>query len=356
MCRSVFTDMFPHTQGPTPLSKAKEDAFICRHFTAQELYVQGGRFLMQVLYAIALYNDGRVVEAADSWSVKNSDLLSDAGIVKQIRSSVSLRTFFDAQDTADHHNDEHFLKRVMMLVQHRLLLAEKQTEDAAAKPLTPATEAEMKLDNAAAPIRRTPSNASSATTPRHAATSDVWEAESKPVVSAPVPATSSKPLVVADEPVSQTTRDSTDTERSVSESIGARQRRLTGLNDSYPIGLNSAHAHPPMHQIAYARQPMMLPMQPISFDSHHGPIYPQMSNNPPFIYGINFAARPDMHPPYAPAPIRDGYRGLGQRSSTNHNSSFVVDPDSFRRLSSESVNNRYPEKCESCLLGAPRLI
>jgi len=72
MCRNVFLDDFPR-HSDRPATKAEEDEFLLKHFDANTLHMQGGAFLKQALYAIALYHQDEVAKFAAEWADKHHD-------------------------------------------------------------------------------------------------------------------------------------------------------------------------------------------------------------------------------------------------------------------------------------------
>lgn len=123
MCRSVFTDLFPRGENGQGATKDEEDTFVARFFNNEVIVEQSSRFLKQVLYCIALYNNTRVVSDAKKWKETHPDLFSDAGIVEQMLKTSRTRVFFDETDVKEHHNDEQFLLRMMRHVQYEITKA-----------------------------------------------------------------------------------------------------------------------------------------------------------------------------------------------------------------------------------------
>lgn len=80
MCRNVFLDDFPR-HNDRPATKAEEDEFLLKHFDPNTLHMQGGAFLKQALYAIALYNRDEIAKFAAEWASKHHD---DQGILVAI--------------------------------------------------------------------------------------------------------------------------------------------------------------------------------------------------------------------------------------------------------------------------------
>ena len=67
MCCNIYLDQFPRGTTEKGATKEEEDAFLLNHFSERDLHLQGGRFLKQVLYAIAKFNEDSVLSYAESW-------------------------------------------------------------------------------------------------------------------------------------------------------------------------------------------------------------------------------------------------------------------------------------------------
>ena len=67
MCCNIYLDQFPRGTTERGATKEEEDAFLLGYFSERDLHLQGGRFLKQVLYAIAKFNEDSVLSYAESW-------------------------------------------------------------------------------------------------------------------------------------------------------------------------------------------------------------------------------------------------------------------------------------------------
>jgi hypothetical protein len=67
MCCNIYLDQFPRGTADRGATREEEDAFLLGYFSERDLHLQGGRFLKQVLYAIAKFNEDSVLSHAEKW-------------------------------------------------------------------------------------------------------------------------------------------------------------------------------------------------------------------------------------------------------------------------------------------------
>ena len=120
LCRSVFTDLFPRGINGLGASQEEEDAFILQHFDEACFNEHGPRFLKTVLYHIAVYNDGRVIEAAQRFERDNEDLFANELNIKELMAKTTLHEFFTDRELILYHYDELLLNRVRKAVKHKI--------------------------------------------------------------------------------------------------------------------------------------------------------------------------------------------------------------------------------------------
>ncbi|CAD0108789.1 unnamed protein product [Aureobasidium uvarum] len=108
MCCNIYPDQFPRGTADKGATKEEEDAFLLGYFPERDLHLQGGRFLKQVLYAIAKFNEDSVLSQAEKWW-KEYNFCSSSGMdVAQIRQVLDLHQ-------APNY-PESFLGRVVLLI------------------------------------------------------------------------------------------------------------------------------------------------------------------------------------------------------------------------------------------------
>ncbi|GAM82776.1 hypothetical protein ANO11243_007620 [Dothideomycetidae sp. 11243] len=120
MCLSVYTDLFPRGVNGQGATQAEEDAFIRQFFDEHTFWEQGPRFLKYVLYYIAVYNDSKVVPAAQRYEHERADFFADESMVNAMLQTTTTRAFFDEHEVKLYENDQHLLERVMKAVQHKI--------------------------------------------------------------------------------------------------------------------------------------------------------------------------------------------------------------------------------------------
>lgn len=108
--------MFP--RGPDgAASQQDEDDFLLEHFDRWTFYSLGARFLKQALYAVAVYNESRVLEFAAAWAKHNSDRLADPGILTSACAPPGeVRLFFTTEQLESY--EESFLLRAIMVIRY----------------------------------------------------------------------------------------------------------------------------------------------------------------------------------------------------------------------------------------------
>ncbi|CAD0088661.1 unnamed protein product [Aureobasidium mustum] len=108
MCCNIYLDQFPRGTNGKGATKEEEDAFLLQYFSEREFLLQGGRFLKQVLYAIAKFNEDSVLTHAEKWWREYNFCASSGMDPIQIRQILDLRqaTNFPAS----------FLERVVLLI------------------------------------------------------------------------------------------------------------------------------------------------------------------------------------------------------------------------------------------------
>lgn len=108
MCCNIYLDQFPSGSTERGATKEEEDAFLLGYFSERDLHLQGGRFLKQVLYAIAKFNEDSVLSRAEEWwRVYNFWVVSemDALHIRQVLDQHQGSNFPDS-----------FLSRVVLLI------------------------------------------------------------------------------------------------------------------------------------------------------------------------------------------------------------------------------------------------
>jgi len=120
MCRTIYTDIFPRGTNGAGASHKEENDFLSQYFTQHDILEQSPRFLKFVLFTIAVYNDGRVIEAAGEWKKAHADYFEDEGILSQMLEMTAIRLFFDEEDMKKMYNDKHLLERIMQHIQQEL--------------------------------------------------------------------------------------------------------------------------------------------------------------------------------------------------------------------------------------------
>ncbi|KAH0366324.1 hypothetical protein KCU65_g5437, partial [Aureobasidium melanogenum] len=108
MCCNIYLDEFPRGIAGKGATKEEEDAFLLGYFSEREFHLQGGRFLKQVLYAIAKFNEDSVLSHAEKWWREYNFCASSGMDAAQIRQVLDLHQ-------ATHFPDS-FLKRVVLLI------------------------------------------------------------------------------------------------------------------------------------------------------------------------------------------------------------------------------------------------
>lgn len=124
ICRNIFPDQFPRGVNDRGASKEEEDEFILAYFTPDELHKQGGRFLKQVLYSIAKYNEDEVLVFAGRWAQGNPAFYESPNVEE-----ATMHTFLGSQQSANH--PESFLSRVVTVINYGLKMfrESKPTQD-----------------------------------------------------------------------------------------------------------------------------------------------------------------------------------------------------------------------------------
>ncbi|THY64214.1 hypothetical protein D6C99_00315 [Aureobasidium pullulans] len=113
MCRNLYPDEFPRGTKEKHATKEQEDEFILRHFSADDLHEQGGRFLKQVLYSIAKYNEDNVLSRAAAWAEQYESFYANPGM------SVSqIRNVLDEHQGA--YFPDSFLSRAVLVINYAL--------------------------------------------------------------------------------------------------------------------------------------------------------------------------------------------------------------------------------------------
>jgi hypothetical protein len=108
MCCNIYLDQFPRGTADRGATKEEEDAFLLGYFSERDLHLQGGRFLKQILYAIAKFNEDSVCSHAERWW-REYNFCSASGMdATQIRQVLDLHQGRNFPDS--------FLSRVVLLI------------------------------------------------------------------------------------------------------------------------------------------------------------------------------------------------------------------------------------------------
>lgn len=108
MCCNIYLDQFPRGTTDGGATKEEEDAFLLGYFSDRDLHLQGGRFLKQVLYAIAKFNEDNVLSHAERWwRVYNFWVVSEMD-------AIQIRQVLDQHQGANFPGS--FLSRVVLLI------------------------------------------------------------------------------------------------------------------------------------------------------------------------------------------------------------------------------------------------
>ena len=108
MCCNIYLDQFPRGTTDRGATKEEEDAFLLSYFTDRDLHLQGGRFLKQVLYAIAKFNEDSVLSYAERWW-REHNFCSATGM-----DAIQIRQVLDLHQGASFPDS--FLSRVVLLI------------------------------------------------------------------------------------------------------------------------------------------------------------------------------------------------------------------------------------------------
>ncbi|KAG9753338.1 hypothetical protein KCU73_g5909, partial [Aureobasidium melanogenum] len=108
MCCNIYLDEFPRGSTGKGATKEEEDAFLLGYFSECEFHLQGGRFLKQVLYAIAKFNEDSVLSHAEKWWREYNFCASSGMDAAQIRQVLDLHQAANFPDS--------FLRRVVLLI------------------------------------------------------------------------------------------------------------------------------------------------------------------------------------------------------------------------------------------------
>lgn len=299
LCRSIFLDLFPRGERHSPTTEDQEDAFIMQFFNTNDFHTQGGRFLKQVLYSIALYNNQRIYDFAKDWCERNADLFADVDISKQMGDCDSVRKFFDRQDAKKVDNDEQFLKRVMHLVQYWL---KHQQIPGDGKASSMPSGSEQKL-----PVVKE-------------------EVEVPPAEGTP----SDNQLPVDG-----------ITEKVTSSNVDSMPRQPIPRSTTTPVYGPHPEAHappmrfaPPQSLAMYNFKPMRPPMANLPHVDHHYRRDRHTSSDPPYVLGFNFASQLQ----YPSAPLHAYESGSTIRTRMKDSAPRgLVDPNSYQRMATEAT-------------------
>lgn len=113
MCCNIYPDQFPRGAGGKGATKDEEEEFILRYFSASDLHVQGGRFLKQVLYSIAKYNEDNVLKFAGKWAQEHAAFYEDL-----CSNAADIRRVLDEEESTNF--PESFLVRVALVIEFGL--------------------------------------------------------------------------------------------------------------------------------------------------------------------------------------------------------------------------------------------
>ncbi|KAG9972664.1 hypothetical protein KCU98_g13110, partial [Aureobasidium melanogenum] len=108
MCCNIYLDEFPRGSTGKGATKEEEDAFLLGYFSEREFHLQGGRFLKQVLYAIAKFNEDSLLSHAEKWWREYNFCASSGMDSAQIRQVLDLHQAANFPDS--------FLRRVVLLI------------------------------------------------------------------------------------------------------------------------------------------------------------------------------------------------------------------------------------------------
>lgn len=108
MCCNIYLDQFPRGTTGKGATKAEEDTFLLEYFSEREFHLQGGRFLKQVLYAIAKFNEDSVLSHAEKWW-RDYNFCASTGM-----DAAQIRQVLDLHQAANYPDS--FLKRVVLLI------------------------------------------------------------------------------------------------------------------------------------------------------------------------------------------------------------------------------------------------
>lgn len=130
MCCNIYLDQFPRGTTGKGATKAEEDAFLLGYFSEREFHLQGGRFLKQVLYAIAKFNEDSVLSHTEKWW-RDYNFCASTGM-----DAAQIRQILDLHQAANYPDS--FLKRVVLLISdgfRRFYGPQDQQSTDAAKPI-----------------------------------------------------------------------------------------------------------------------------------------------------------------------------------------------------------------------------
>jgi hypothetical protein len=113
MCCNIYPDEFPRGTEGKGATKDEEDEFLLRYFSASDLHMQGGRFLKQVLYSIARFNEGNVLNCAAQWASEYKISHLDPGM-----DAARIRQILDGYHSVSHPDS--FLSRVVLVISYGL--------------------------------------------------------------------------------------------------------------------------------------------------------------------------------------------------------------------------------------------
>ncbi|KAK6007956.1 hypothetical protein QM012_004770 [Aureobasidium pullulans] len=108
MCCNIYLDQFPRGATGKGATKEEEDAFLLDYFSERDFQLQGGRFLKQVLYAIAKFNEDSALTHAEKWWREYNFCASSGMDAAQIRQVLDLHQATNFPDS--------FLERVVLLI------------------------------------------------------------------------------------------------------------------------------------------------------------------------------------------------------------------------------------------------
>jgi hypothetical protein len=108
MCCNIYLDQFPRGTVEKGATREEEDAFLLVYFSERDLHLQGGRFLKQVLYAIAKFNEDNVLSQAEKWWREHNFCFSSG------MDAIQIRQVLDLHEGANYPDS--FLSRVVLLI------------------------------------------------------------------------------------------------------------------------------------------------------------------------------------------------------------------------------------------------